>query len=216
MKKEETKKICIGSGDTTFRRDFEKMLSKLQGIISRQKIEEFGIELNTEILQDLIAGGENTGKTVLERLNKDLLDDASLPIIRRQKEQMYNQLLHEFELLKVAVHKLVKDFPYVLPEMYFIGDDGWIHAQEEAFALCDEQGKIYIDKPEQIEVYHQAIKAIDEINKLQEMAAKYYCSALGHRAVIGFEKDTARLYPGALIECHSSGIFVRMFEGKKQ
>lgn len=37
MKKEETKKICIGSGDTTFRRDFEKMLSKLQGIISRQK-----------------------------------------------------------------------------------------------------------------------------------------------------------------------------------
>ena len=121
MKKEETKKICIGSGDTTFRRDFEKMLSKLQGIISRQKIEEFGIELNTEILQDLIAGGENTGKTVLERLNKDLLDDASLPIIRRQKEQMYNQLLQEFELLKVAVHKLVKDFPYVLPEMYFIG-----------------------------------------------------------------------------------------------
>ena len=111
MKKEESKKICIGSGDTTFRRDFEKMLSKLQGIINRQKVEEFGIELNTEVLQDLIAGGENTGKTVLERLNKDLLDDASLPIIRRQKEQMYNQLLQEFEQLKVAVSKSVKDFP---------------------------------------------------------------------------------------------------------
>ena len=151
MKKEETKRICIGVGSNTFRSDFEKMLSKLQGVVTRQKIEEFGIELNTEILQDLIAGGENTGKTVLERLNKDLLDDASLPIIRRQKEQMYNQLLQEFEQLKVDIHKSVKNFPYILPEMYFIGDDGWIHAQEEAFALCDEQGKIYIDKPEQIE-----------------------------------------------------------------
>ena len=216
MKKEETKIICIGVGETTFRQDFEKMLSKLQGIINRQKVEEFGVELSTEVLQDLIAGGENTGKNVLERLNKDLLDDVSLPIIRRQKEQMYNQLLQEFEQLKVAVHKSAKDFPYVLPEMYFIGDDGWIHAQEEAFALCDEQGKIYIDKPEQIEVYHQAIKAIDEINKLQEMAAKYACNALGYRAVIGFEKDTARLYPGTLIECHSNGIFARMYGNEKQ
>lgn len=118
MKKEETKRICIGVGSNTFRSDFEKMLSKLQGVVTRQKIEEFGIELNTEILQDLIAGGENTGKTVLERLNKDLLDDASLPIIRRQKEQMYNQLLQEFEQLKVDIHKSVKNFPYILPEMY--------------------------------------------------------------------------------------------------
>ena len=216
MKKEETKRICIGVGETTFRQDFEKMLSKLQGIINRQKVEEFGVELSTEVLQDLIAGGENTGKNVLERLNKDLLDDVSLPIIRRQKEQMYNQLLQEFEQLKVAVHKSAKDFPYVLPETYFIGHDGWIHAQEEAFALCDEQGKIYIDKPEQIEVYHQAIKAIDEINKLQEMAAKYACNALGYRAVIKKKKDTARLYPGTLIECHSNGIFARMYGNEKQ
>lgn len=216
MKKEETKRICIGVGSNTFRSDFEKMLSKLQGVVTRQKIEEFGIELNTEILQDLIAGGETTGKTVLERLNKDLLDDASLPIIRRQKEQMYNQLLQEFEQLKVDIHKSVKNFPYILPEMYFIGDDGWIHAQEEAFALCDEQGKIYIDKPEQIEVYQQAMKTIDEINKLQEMATKYACNALGYRAVIGFEKDTAHLYPGTLIECHSNGIFARMYGNEKQ
>ena len=41
MKKEETKRICIGVGETTFRQDFEKMLSKLQGIINRQKVEEF-------------------------------------------------------------------------------------------------------------------------------------------------------------------------------
>ena len=135
MKKEETKRICIGVGETTFRQDFEKMLSKLQGIINRQKVEEFGVELSTEVLQDLIAGGENTGKNVLERLNKDLLDDVSLPIIRRQKEQMYNQLLQEFEQLKVAVHKSAKDFPYVLPEMQsahhsipenrYCKSDGW-------------------------------------------------------------------------------------------
>lgn len=70
MKKEETKRICIGASDTTFRQDFEKMLSKLQGIISRQKVEEFGIELNTEVLQDLIAGGENTGEPYWNALIK--------------------------------------------------------------------------------------------------------------------------------------------------
>jgi hypothetical protein len=60
------------------------------------------------------------------------------------------------------------------------------------------------------------MKTIDEINKLQEMATKYACNALGYRAVIGFEKDTARLYPGTLIECHSNGIFTRMYGNEKQ
>ena len=48
------------------------------------------------------------------------------------------------------------------------------------------------------------------------MATKYACNALGYRAVIGFEKDTAHLYPGTLIECHSNGIFARMYGNEKQ
>ena len=67
-----------------------------------------------------------------------------------------------------------------------------------------------IDKPEQIEVYKQALKVLDEVKKLGDMADKYKCSAFGARGILTIlPNDEMVIVPGNVVDCHPDGLWMR-------
>ena len=204
---EESKKICIGQKDTSYTTyQFNSMLNKLQGVINGGVLEEFGLPFDNEILQDVLAGGASTREKVVKRLNDELFGDF-LPVIRREKEKIFNELLQNFGEMVKNVRSLFGDYSFI-PAEYFTTDGCFIQVDQQAHDTIADQGKIFIDQPEQIEAWESAKKAVFALQELHDIVSKYGINALGDKGVIEYY-DGIEYRPFAIKECHPGGIFTK-------
>lgn len=209
-----SKRVCIGQTNNNIKYTFQKHLEALRETFTPEKVERYGLSFNTEILRDLLSGGKTTSTALLERMNDDLMNDKSLPVFRKEKERVYKELLDDFESLCKTIKRKADEYPYILPEYYYIAEGtNFIDVLPNAFGAIDEAGKIYIDNPETIEVYKQCLLVAQEFEKLKDMIEPYSCYPMGIRGVLEYDsaKNVLCLNNGVLVECHSNGIWKRMF-----
>lgn len=210
-----SKKICIGQANNNIKYTFQKHLEALRETFTPEKVERYGLSFNTEILRDLLSGGKEASTALLNRMNDDLMNDKSLPVFRKEKERVYKELLDDFESLCKLMKRKADEYPYILPEYYYIADGtNFIDVLPNAFEAIDEAGRIYIDNPETIAVYRQSVKVKEEFDKLRAMAEKYKCYPMGLRGILSFDNkdNTVEINTSVIVECHQNGVWKRMYD----
>lgn len=206
MKKNEQEKICIKPSNQAKRQKLRWALNDLAELLSND-LEQFRLLFTTEVVQDIITGGQKAKAELSTRIS-ETLGRCMFPVERKEREQQLNVLPDRFNSLISKAQNTIYDFRFI-PVNCFEVKDGVILANEDALNLCDEQEKIYITMTEQIEVYEAAQEVVQAVEKLQSLASKYHCSAFGCRGILEMQSDHVEICPGALVECYPEGVWVR-------
>lgn len=206
MKKNEQEKICIKPSNQAKRQKLSWALNDLADLLSHD-LEQFGLSFTTEVVQDIITGGQKAKAELSTRIS-EALGRCMFPAERKEQEQRLNVLPGRLNGLISKAQNITYDFRFI-PVNCFELKDGVILANEDALNLCDYQEKIYITMPEQIEVYEAAQEVVKAVEKLQSLASKYHCSAFGCRGILEVQTDHVEICPGALVECYPEGVWVR-------
>lgn len=196
MKAAEEKQICIGNiPQVQSRYSFDNAISSLRELITSDKVKEYGEELTTDVLRDLLSGGDDIRSRMLDKFNASLTS-VFFPAERRQKEEVYKALLLRFDELVRKIRNITADFKYIPIEAYTVGTDSVEYDSEIVESAFAEAGNVYISKPSQVEVYKAAKRALQAIRNLDTLAQRYGMYAVNkgnHRSIINidFEMDSS-------------------------
>lgn len=221
-KEQARKKICIGESSTNHMKwQFEKAVESLQTLITPETVAEYGEELTTEFLRDLLLGGDTIRKRMLDAFNVSLAGTV-FPVERRQKEQMYTGVLASFDELCRKAKKVVSDFYYIPVDAYKVDGGKVCYDTTIALPLIEETGKTYIDNAQQLEVWEAARGALSALQNLDTLAQKYGMYAINnnnYRTIIDIDIEmspsmgilkavrTLRINPFAVQQAHDGGLF---------
>lgn len=217
------KTICIGQIPQEHTRYlFGQAIAKLRELVTADRVGEYGEELTTTFIRELLQGGCAIRSRMLDKFNASL-SAVLFPAERRQKEALYDALLSQFDELTRKACKTIEDFKYIPIEAYTVGADSGIGGDPEvidkAFA---EAGNVCISHPSQVEVYNAAQKAIAAIHELDALAQKYGMYAVNknnYRSIIDIDlemdatigvleaKRVVQLNPFAIQQAYDGGLF---------
>ena len=218
-----TERICIGSESDNglSRLQFDRAVSELSALITSDVVAEYGEELTTEFLHDLLTGGADTLQRITDKCNESL-SALQFPAERRQKEILYTDLLKSFAELCRQARKKVEDFGFVPIDAYRVQGGSVEYDRAVVDALFAEQSKIYIDTPQQIEVWEATQKAFAALQHLDKLAQRYGMYAINennYRAIIEVNIEmsptmgilggvrTLCIRPFAVQQAHDGGLF---------
>lgn len=205
-------RICIGKTSHDWKYQFNNHLKDIRGIFTPERVENLNLEFSTEILQDMMSGGEATIRKITEKTNNDLMNSKELPVFRKEKERIYKEYLEDLESFAKRLKSKASDFSSVLPEHYYIvNGTNVVDVYPEAFNILEDMRNVYVEAPECIEAYNQAQKVIQEVAKLKELVKPYSCDVFGRRGVLEVLEyaDEVKISIGAMCECHPNGIWCR-------
>lgn len=184
--------ICIGhipQGHTRYL--FDQAIVKLRELVTADKVGEYGEELTTAFIRELLQGGGAIRTRMLDKFNTSL-STITFPAERRQKEALYDALLSQLDELTRKACKIIEDFKYIPIEAYTVGSDGIGYDSEVIDKAFAEAGNVCISHPSQVEVYNAAQKAIAAIHELDVLAQKYGMYAVNknnYRSIIDIDLE---------------------------
>lgn len=186
------KTICIGQIPQDHTRYlFDQAIAKLRELVTADKVGEYGEELTTAFIRELLQGGHAIRSRLLDKFNASL-SAILFPAERRQKEALYGTLLSQFDELTRNACKTIEDFKYIPIEAYTMGSDGIGYDSEVIDKAFAEAGNVCISHPSQVEVYNAAQKAIAAIHELDALAQKYGMYAVNknnYRSIINIDLE---------------------------
>ena len=189
--------------------NFHYAMERLRESLTNDKLKEVGLSLTTEVLGDILSGASETETKVRNTLNEQLLSGCQLPAVRRNNEVLLEKLLSDF-LKMIAVSKsAISEFRFIPAECFHVDGTNRIEISQEGERILKEASNLYIDKPEQIEVYRAAQEVLNASEKLQSLASKYKCNAFNHRAVLALVGGHLEIIPDGVADCHPDGIWMR-------
>lgn len=190
--------------------NFHVAIGKLRETLTNDKLEEVGLTLDSEALRDILSGGGETEAKVREMLNEQLLSGYQLPAVKRSNEELAEKLLKDFLKMVSAAKSTMSEFRFIPAGCFYVDGAGRVELDKQGTNILKEASNLYIDKSEQIEVYNQALKVLDEVKKLEEMASKYKCAAFGSRGVLAMiPGNEIVVVPGNVVDCHPDGLWMR-------
>ena len=205
-------RVCIGKTSYDYTWQFYNHLKGIRSIFTPEKVGSLNLEFTTEILQDMMSGGEYTIRKITEKINNDLMSSKELPVFKKEKEKIYKEYLEDLQSFAKRLKNKANDFPSVLPEHYHIvSGTNMVDASPEVSNILEDMRNVYIEAPECIEAYNQAQKVIQEVAKLKELVKPYSCDVFGKRGVLEVLEyaDEVKISIGAMCECHPNGIWCR-------
>ena len=186
------KTICIGQIPQDHTRYlFDQAIANLRELVTADKVGEYGEELTTAFIRELLQGGHAIRSRLLDKFNASL-SAVLFPAERRQKEALYDALLSQFDELTRNACKTIEDFKYIPIEAYTVGSDGIGYDPEMIDKAFAEAGNVCISHPSQVEVYNAAQKAIAAIHELDALAQKYGMYAVNknnYRSIINIDLE---------------------------
>ncbi|WP_462352941.1 hypothetical protein [Alistipes timonensis] len=186
------KTICIGQIPQDHTRYlFDQAITKLRELVTADKVGEYGEELTTAFIRELLQGGHAIRSRLLDKFNVSL-SAILFPAERRQKEALYGTLLSQFDELTRNACKTIEDFKYIPIEAYTVGSEGIGYDPEMIDKAFAEAGNVCISHPSQVEVYNAAQKAIAAIHELDALAQKYGMYAVNknnYRSIINIDLE---------------------------
>lgn len=190
-------------------RDFEISLTKLREALSADKLNEVGLSLSTDLLRDVLSGGQGTEENALNRLNEAFLGSFQLPVQRRQANETVDRLLNGLRAVIRSARSAMSEFRFVPIEHFYVSPAGSIEVTKEGEQIVREAANLYIEEPEQIEVYQAADAVIKAVETLQALASRFNCNAFGSHGVLALIGDKLEVMPDVITECYSGGIWTR-------
>lgn len=207
MKNNNDERICLGPNGkdvmTVFNSDLRKAHEAAEILMNG-----LGIEFNTETAHDIISGGFET-EARLEEMLRTALENAVFPF-QKQEVQTYGDKMHQKLRDAVKLNKRLIGPDYGLSSMmFYVDSDGALKVCDEGISILKDAELLYIDKPEQIEIYHDCVAIIKAIQSLEEKVSKYGMSAtLGGRAVLSLGGEI-HINPGNIADCYPGNYLQR-------
>lgn len=133
-------KICIGKRGLHEKSDFNRAVEDLNGMITSDVISEFGENLDTGLMRDLVIGAPKLRKKLVTMLEKQ--SKGMLPAMKRQNEETGKEVLSMLDKVVNDVRFCLNPFDYIPVESYFI-EDGKIQAKDVE-KIFDERDNIYL------------------------------------------------------------------------
>lgn len=190
--------------------NFYSAIRQLRKTLTNEKLGEVGLTLDSNVLRDILSGGNETETKVREKLKEQLLNGYQLPAVKRSNEELTEKLLKDFLIMATKAKSTMSDFRFIPIECFYVDAAKSIELDKQGEIILKEASNLYIDKPEQIEVYKQALKVLDEVKKLGDMADKYKCSAFGARGILTIlPNDEMVIVPENVVDCHPDGLWMR-------
>ena len=152
--------------------NFYFAIRQLRKTLTNEKLGEVGLTLDSNVLRDILSGGNETETKVREKLKEQLLNGYQLPAVKRSNEELAEKLLKDFLIMATKAKSTMSDFRFIPIECFYVDAAKSIELDKQGEIILKEASNLYIDKPEQIEVYKQALKVLDEVKKLGDMADK--------------------------------------------
>lgn len=190
--------------------NFYVAIGKLRETLTNEKLGEVGLTLDSEVLRDILSGDGETEAKVREMLTGQLLSGYQLPAVKRSNEGLAEKLLKDFLKMAAAAKSTMSEFRFIPAGCFYVDGAGRIELDKQGADMLKEASNLYIDKPEQIEVYNQALKVLDEVKKLEGIASKYKCTSFGSRGVLTMlPGNEIVVRPDNVVECHPDGLWMR-------
>lgn len=202
--------------------EFRSAVDKLREIVTPAVLAEFGEELTADNLRDIMSGGTAICARMTEKFNAALAPIV-FPAERSQKEELYTSLLEQFNEICRKVQKRFESFGTVPADCYTVDSNGQVTFDSEvAEAVFSEAANLYIDDPQQIELYNAALKALSALQELDTLARKYGMYAINrtnYRAIIDMDIEMSptmgvlsatqvlRINPFAIQQGYDGGLF---------
>ena len=198
--------------------EFRSAVEKLREIVTPAVLAEFGEELTADNLRDIMSGG-----TAIRARMTEKLAPIEFPADRSQKEELYTSLLEQFNEICRKVQKRFESFGTVPADCYTVDSDGQVTFDSEvAEAVFSEAANMYIEDPQQIELYNAASKALSALQELDTLARKYGMYAINrtnYRTIIDIDIEMSptmgvlsatqvlRINPFAIQQGYDGGLF---------
>lgn len=197
-------KICIGKRGLHEKSDFHHAIEDLNEMITSDVVSEFGKELDTGLIRDLIVGAPNLRKELVAMFDKQ--SKGMIPYMKRQNEGTRKEILSMLDKVVNDVRFCLNPFDYIPVESYFI-EKGEIKAKGVE-TIFEERDSIYLTNEEQKEVYEKCLEVRKAADELLSMVRRYKVpGGLSNRT---FPLDEGlNIRPLAVLECHSKGLFMQ-------
>lgn len=212
MAYEVAERICLGSNGKNLTLVFNTDLRKANQA-AQEFASESGIEYNTSVAQDLISGGIRT-EARLNEMVQSAIDNAVLPPQKHEIMEYKKKALKKLSAAVMQCKRLVSPDYGLSSRMFYVEADGNIKLADEGIEALEDAERLYIDKPEQIEIYNDCKDIMEAIERLQDKTAKFGMTATsGGRAVLAFSPDGS-LYvnPHNIADCYTGNFFQRSRE----
>lgn len=205
----QTKTIHIGNRVLEHdKNDFLRALDDLARQVTSDRLGELGEELTTETLRDVIRGGK-TIRSRMEDKMKNTLKTMLFPAERRQRQEVFDILADQLAELCRETEYALRFHRNIPIEAYLVRENRTVGCDEVIIDRhFEEQEKIYISNPQQIEVYNLTVQIQEAIAKLSELLPKY---GLHVSDVVQYNRvsEKIEIFPARICEAWDGGLFVR-------
>jgi hypothetical protein len=187
--------------------DFLRALDDLARQVTGDRLVELGEELTTDTLRDILQGG----KAIRDRMANKMTNSLKamfFPAERRQRQEIFGILDEQLTMLCREAEYTLQFYRNIPVDAYIVREDGTVGYDENIIdRYFEEQEKIYISNPQQIEVYGLAIQIRDALEKLSELLPEY---GLHVSDVIQYDRfsEKVKILPERICEAWDGGRFV--------
>ena len=209
MEVKKTERICLGSNGKQVVTEFNSDLNKANQA-AREFASMLGVRYNTDMVQDLISGGV-ASESQLNNMIKTALDRAVFPFQREEIQVYAHKMRESFSGVVKLCKRLISSDYGTSAKMFYVDADNSMKLCDEGVELINDAEKLYIDKPEQIEVYNDCNAIIEAIAQLNDKVSDYGMTATyGGRAVLTTLPDgNVHLNSHNIADCYTGNFFQR-------
>ena len=187
--------------------DFLRALDDLARQVTGDRLVELGEELTTDTLRDILQGGKAIRSRMANKMTNSL-KAMFFPAERRQRQEIFGILDEQLTMLCREAEYTLRFYRNIPVDAYIVREDGTVGYDENIIdRYFEEQEKIYISNPQQIEVYGLAIQIRDALEKLSELLPEY---GLHVSDVIQYDRfsEKVKILPERICEAWDGGRFV--------
>lgn len=150
-----------------------RALDDLARQVTIDRLAELGENLTTETFRDVIRGGQAI-RARMEDHMKNSIKALFFPAEKRKKQELFDILSEQLAVLCREAEYTLRFYRNIPMDAYIVQEDGTVGYDETIIdRYFEEQKKIYISDPQQIEVYGLATQVRDAVEKLSELLPKY-------------------------------------------
>jgi len=187
--------------------EFLRAFDDLARQVTTDRLAELGENLTTETFRDVIRGGQAIRARMEDRM-KNSVKALFFPAEKRKKQELFDILSEQLAVLCREAERTLLFYRNIPADVYIVREDGTVGYDETIIdRYFEEQEKIYISDPQQIEVYGWATQVRDAVEKLSELLPKY---GLHVSDVIQYDRfsEKVKILPERICEAWDGGRFV--------
>ena len=170
------------------REDAQSRCKALTELFNETSLSSFGLERNAETFQDIMQGGKECEKKIVDAMSEYLPLHSRLKVIAKVAKKQIDEAIGEFRVyvqsFKTTCAAWKLEHFTVLPEYVQLNPDGYVELTAEGLEALDNKENLYLTTEKQVHIYNLCKKVKEDIETLQEAVSEYGRNAFGTMGIM--------------------------------